>query len=362
MINKSIIKDKAKEIGFDLVGFTTAEPFTNIKNILLKRKEKNELSPFINDDLELLTNPQKHLKNAKSIISLAMSYGNSNTRKKSLNYSISNYTLGKDYHLIFDKKLNILDKFLKDNSKNIKTKSYVDTGPILDRAIAERAGLGWIGKNNSLITKKYGSYVFLGEIITNLDFTPDRKIEKKCASCQKCIEICPGNALVDQFHINPNNCIGYLTQKKGIIPVEERKKIGDNLWGCDKCQEICPYNKNILTDIHNEFEIKLTEDLKTILNFSKNNFPAKWKNSALSWRGIRILIRNALIVIANSNLKKYIKEVKTLFGHSSSVIRAYAYWTYSEISDDYNKIIENQLQKEKSPEAKEELTKILYQR
>ena len=362
MINKNLVKKKAKKIGFDLVGFTTAEPFNDLKTILKKRKENDELSTFIDDDLELLTNPKKHMKNAKSIISLAISYGNSKNRSSKLNYSISNYTFGKDYHLVFNKKLKKLDNYLKNNTKNVETKLYVDTGPILDRAIAERAGLGWIGKNNSLINKKYGSYIFLGEIITNLDFIPDKKVENKCGSCKKCIEICPGNALIEPYHINPNKCIGYLTQKKGIIPVKERKKIGNNLWGCDKCQDICPYNKNIKTDLHKEFEIKLNEDLKTILNFSKSNYPEKWKKAALSWRGIRILIRNALIVIANSNLKKYIKEVKELFGHSSSVIRAYAYWTYSEISEDYIKILEHQMKKEKSPEAREELIKILYQR
>ena len=362
MIKKSLIEKKAKEIGFDLVGFTTAEPFNNLKIVLKERKENGELSSFIDKDIDLLTNPKRHLANAKSIISLAISYGNSKNRSNKLNYKISNYTWGKDYHLIFKKKLNELDKYLKRRTKNIKTKCYVDTGPILDRAIAKRAGLGWIGKNNNLINEKFGSYIFLGEIITNLDFTPDTGIENKCDDCQKCIEVCPGNALVEEYHIKPNECIGYLTQKKGIIPVEERKKIGNNLWGCDKCQEVCPYNQNILTDVHKEFEFKLKEDLKTILNFTKKNFPETWENSALSWRGIRILVRNALIVIANTKLKSYKTEVKKLFDHPSSVIRAYAYWTYSKISNNYKKLLETQLKKEKTPEGKTELKNILTKR
>ncbi|MGM0437255.1 MAG: tRNA epoxyqueuosine(34) reductase QueG [Bacillota bacterium] len=362
MINKNIVKKKAKELGFDLVGFTTAEPFSEIKEILKRRKDKGELSSFISHDLDLLTNPKKHLKNAKSIISLAISYANSNKRNNKLNYSISNYTWGDDYHLVFNDRLNKLNKFLKNYNSSIKTKSYVDTGPILDRAIAERAGLGWIGKNNSLINKKFGSYIFLGEIITNIDFIPDKKVDNKCGNCRKCIEVCPGNALIEKNHINPKRCIGYLTQKKGIIPVEERKKIGNNLWGCDRCQEVCPYNKNIVTDLHEEFDIKLNEDLKTILTFSKKNIPENWEKSALSWRGSRILIRNALIIIANSKIKSYKKEVKKLFSHSSSVIRAYAYWTYSEISEEYINILKNQLNKEKTPEGKKELKNILYKR
>lgn len=362
MIEKSLVKKEAQRIGFDLIGFTGTEPFYKIRKILKKRKKNNELSPFITKDLNLLTNPKNHMKSAKSIISLAISYDKTKKNVNNLEYNISSYTIGRDYHLILEKKLNKLSNFLQRKTEDVKTKAYVDTGPILDRAAAERAGLGWIGKNNNLINKDFGSYIFLGEIITNLNFKPDTKPKNKCGSCQKCLNICPGNALVDEHHIKPDRCISYLTQKKGIIPVTERKKIGDNLWGCDRCQEVCPYNENIISTSDKKNELNFKKDLSTILNFSKENFPEEWKNSALSWRGIRILIRNALIVIANSKLESYKDEVKRLFDHPSSVIRSYAYWTYSQISDDYKKILKLNLKKEKTSEGQKELENILYKR
>ncbi|MGM0410960.1 MAG: tRNA epoxyqueuosine(34) reductase QueG, partial [Bacillota bacterium] len=317
------------------------------------------LSSFVSKDIDKLTNPKKHLSSAKSIISLALSYNSKNRLKNKYNYSISKYAHGKDYHSIFKEKMSYLINYLNDLYPNIKTISYVDTAPILDRAIANRAGLGWIGKNNNLINKKYGSFIFLGEILTNLDLEIDSKTKKFCGNCRKCIDNCPSGALNDAYNINPNKCISFLTQKKGIIPVKERKIIGNNLWGCDSCQEACPYNQNIPITKHDVFKVHLSNDLFEILNFSKNNFPKEWKEAALSWRGVRILRRNALIVIANKKMQTYKKEVKKLFSDPSSVIRAYAYWTYSQISNDYQIVLENKLRKEKSPDAKAEINNIL---
>ena len=362
MITKDMIVEKAQKIGFDLVGFTTAEPFHQIKKILRERKKNNKLSPFMSHDLELLTNPKAHLSSAKSIISLAMSYASSKRADSNKDYSLSIYSQGLDYHNVFAKKISKLIDYIHNNADNVETKSYVDTGPILDRAIAERAGLGWIGKNNNLINQKYGSYIFLGEIIINLEFPEDKRAENLCADCTKCIDSCPGGALEKEKYINPDKCIGYLTQKKGIIPINERKLIGNNLWGCDTCQRVCPYNQDIEVDLHEDFEIKLDKDIEEILSFTQNNFPKEWKNSALSWRGVRILKRNALIVIANKKLKSYKEEVIELFDHPSSVIRAYAYWTYSQISNNYYDLLTSQLKKEKTPEGKKELKSILNKR
>lgn len=359
MTQKMLIRDKAKELGFDLVGFTTAEPFFETKKLLEQRKRDGQLSNFIDHDLKLITTPRAHLSSAESIISLGLSYASSLRIDSRHDYFLSIYAQGKDYHNIFYEKLARLIDYLEKLDENVETKSFVDTGPILDRAIAERAGLGWIGKNNNLINKDYGSYLFLGEILTNISFMADNRVENLCNECNKCIENCPGGALLEDHHLDPDRCIGYLTQKKGIIPNEERKKIGSSLWGCDKCQMVCPYNRNIPVDLHDCFAGRLDTDISQILNFSSDNIPRVWKNSALSWRGIRILRRNALIVIGNRKLIEYKDKLKELLDDPSSVIRAYALWALSELPGDSTEIIKKHFLKERTPEVKNEIQNII---
>ncbi len=323
------IKQEAKKIGFDLVGIARAEPLTKIYNILKYRKKNNDLPAFMTEDIKKATNPKMHLQSAESIISLAISYASS--ERINGEYNISIYAQGNDYHQIMKNKLNQLKSFISSRV-NAKMISYVDTGSLMERAFARKAGLGWIGKNTNLINSKYGSYLFLGEIITNLTLEYDKQVSNKCGSCQLCINNCSGDALIHPYYLKSDKCIGYITQKKGIIPFAERIKIEDNLWGCDRCQQVCPFNENIPQNMHKEFKTNLSGyNLKDILDFSRKNPPSSWEKAALSWRGIRILKRNALIIIANKNLQKYKNEVIKNISDPSPIIRAYALWAFSKL-------------------------------
>lgn len=332
-MNKMIIKNRAKELGFDLIGITTADPFKKIYKILQKRKEKNQLPDFMEKNIKLITHPELVFPGAKSIISVAMSYAVNLPENE--DGFISRYTRGRDYHKVFSKKLNLLSEFIKKMDNNIKTRYFCDTGPLLERAIASRAGLGWIGKNTNLINPEYGSYLFLGEILTNLKLKSDSpKFKNKCENCKLCLKNCQGQAL-KPYYLDHNNCISFLTQKKGILSKKERNIINDCIWGCDQCQEICPYNKQIPRNLHPDFSVKIKANIEEILNLDKNNIPPKWNNTALSWRGLRILKRNTLIVIKNKNLTKYIPLVRDQLSHPSPIIRSYVLWTLFNIDSNF---------------------------
>ncbi|MFW5998288.1 MAG: tRNA epoxyqueuosine(34) reductase QueG [bacterium] len=335
MNKKVLIKNKAKELGFDLVGITTAEPFSETYKILNKRKDKGTLPDFMNKDIKLITHPRLVFNKANSIISVAISYATDLPREEAF---ISRYSRGIDYHKVISTKLKQLSKFIKNLESNIKTRYFCDTGPLLERKIAVRAGLGWIGKNTNLINEKYGSYLFLGEILTNLKLTPDSsQINNKCDNCKNCLKQCQGKALIKPYVLDQNKCVSYLTQKKGILTEKEREIINGSIWGCDICQEVCPYNKDIPVDIHPEFSTKIKVDIEQILKFENKNIPQIWKNAALSWRGIRILKRNALIVIKNKKYIKYLSLVKEYLNHPSPIIRSYALWTLCKIDSKFNK-------------------------
>lgn len=347
------VKKWSKDIGFDLVGICSAEPFNKAYQYIKNRN----LSSFVDDNKELLTTPQIHLKTAKSIISLGISYASKRNTKD--NQFIALYACGMDYHRFMKEKMEELIDRINTLPEDIETIAYSDTGALLDREVAYRAGLGWIGKNNNLINPDYGSYLFLGEIITNLELEYDKPIESRCGSCQLCLENCPAAAL-KPYDLNHEKCLSYITQKRGILTEEERSTIGNRLWGCDTCLETCPYNNSIPMGLHDEFRPVLKGNIKEILDYTKDNFPEEWKNSALSWRGLRILKRNTIINMGNIKDEEYLPLLKKELENPSPVIRAYVIWALGEFQN--NKIIDvikQQKSKEKDQVVLKEIKKIL---
>ena len=164
----------------------------------------------------------------------------------------------------------------------------VDTGALVDRAVAERAGIGWSGKNCSIITPEFGSYVYLGELITNIPFAPDKPMEDECGDCRLCLDVCPTGALIQGGQLDAQRCIAFLTQTKGTLPDEFRSHIGNRLYGCDTCQTVCPKNKGKINWIHEEFipDPELAKPLLTpLLTISNREFKAKFGHVSGSWRG-----------------------------------------------------------------------------
>ena len=210
-----------------------------------------------------------------------------------------------------------------------------DTGELSDRAVAERAGIGWSGKNCAIITPEFGSYVYLGEMITNIPFEPDQPIEDQCGTCTKCLEACPTGALVQGGQINAQRCISFLTQTKGFIPDEFREKIGNRIYGCDSCQTACPVNKGKDYHFHEEMESDpevIKPLLKPILKISNWDFKDRFGMLSGSWRGKKPIQRNAIIALAHFKDESAVPElIEVMTNDSRPVMRGTAAWALGKI-------------------------------
>lgn len=339
-LNKKI-KRKFKEIGFDLIGFTKPVLDPKLTKNFKKRYKEDDLPFFVHKDVESILNPKKLNPWTKTIIVAGISYAQKEDSDS--DGFISSYTRGTDYHLVMENKLKEGVKYLNNLFDDLKSNYYVDNGPVLEKVLAQQAGLGWIGKNTLLINEKFGTYLFLGEIFINKKLDCDKKTENKCGDCTACLENCPTNSLDIPYYLNYRTCRSNLTQQKGYLDEKQAKLIGNCVWGCDDCQVVCPYNENIARGLHPEFEPKIKGDIVKILNFNRKNFPKEWLNKALSWRGMRIIQRNALIAIGNLGIKNkqykgvLIKKIKD----PSPIIRYYAYKAYLKLGFDLSLIEED---------------------
>jgi len=240
------IKTKAKRLGFHLVGVAAAE---NDEQVLAQKRLENWLASGYHADMEWMNNPkrfnlQKCLPNVKSVIAVALNYYTPDQQSENPEKGkISRYAWGRDYHKVMTKKLKALVRWLEEQEETIQARFYCDTGPVQDKFWAQQAGLGWIAKNGNLITREYGSWVFLGEVLTTLELTPDTPHTEHCGSCTRCLEACPTDAFPQPFVVNAKRCIAYQTIENRAA--ELPKEINLNNWvaGCDICQEVCPWNQ-----------------------------------------------------------------------------------------------------------------------
>ena len=299
------IRDYIQSLGFDTFGATKCRKFEEIKEKLELNKRLKLENPFEEEDIEKRINPFLLYEDGKSIISIAFPY--LYPTKGEENPYFSKYTMGLDYHLVVKSYLNKILDYIKSLGGDGIVLVY--SNPLPERYIAKLCGVGFIGKNNMIITEKYGSYVFLGEIITNIEMKYDISLDNKCEQCVKCIERCPTNSL-NPKRKNSNICLSYITQKKDL---EEKwfKVIDKRLFGCDTCQNHCPFNEGIEYSNIEEFKPKsFMKDPKVseIALLNKSEFQEKYKTTSCGWRGKNILQRNALIVSYNCNYKLDIKD------------------------------------------------------
>ncbi|MCU9612807.1 tRNA epoxyqueuosine(34) reductase QueG [Caldibacillus lycopersici] len=330
----------SKTIGIDKIGFTTAAPFLTLKSRLLRQQELNYQSGFEEPDIEKRTNPALLFHEPASIISIAVAYPSKMTehvrgKKGERRGLFSKSSWGNDYHVVLKYRLQKLADFITVNYSEARVKSMVDTGELSDRAVAERAGIGWSGKNCSIITPEFGSYVYLGEMITNIPFEPDTPIEDMCGSCNKCVEACPTGALVQGGQINAKACISYLTQTKDSLPEEYRSVIGNRLYGCDTCQMVCPYNKGMDFHFHEELEPDPETAkplLQPLLSMSNREFKERFGHTAGSWRGKKPIQRNAILALGHFKEASAIPDLKMVIEKDPRpVIRGTAAWTLGKI-------------------------------
>lgn len=308
-ITNDIVIELAKELGFDLIGFAKVEELDNEIETLnyWLSKGYNAGMNYMERNLDKRKDISKILPSAKSVISLGINYYNkSDFSNLPQNGKVSRYAWGKDYHYIIWDKLKILESKLKEIDREFESKSYIDTGPVMDKIWAVKAGLGWMGKHSNIISRNLGSWIFLADVITNYSFDYNEPISDFCGTCTACIDACPTDAIVENYIVDSNKCISYLTiENKGEISNEFSGKFENWLFGCDICQDVCPWNKKFSRQTKDKefLEIKNKElPIEEILEMNNEEFKEKFKESPISRAKLSGLQRNAKFLRYNSSI------------------------------------------------------------
>ena len=306
------IKHKALEMGFDLVGITDALPLNAEQTQLLSDWLKAGCAAkmnYLHRNLEKRINPAKLLDSAQSVIVVGLNYKPKfpSLQARPSTGKVAHYAQYEDYHPFIKNRLRKLSDFLISIAgKNLKFKICVDSAPLAERALAARAGLGFIGKNRMLIHSQLGPQIFLGEIITTLKLQPDESITANCSGCNKCIAACPTGSLRTDGFLDANKCINYLTiEYKGQIHSDLSQKIGDRLFGCDDCVLACPYQQNAPVCKNNQFKFyadRANINLNDVLALTEESFKTQFADSVIKRPGLDLLKRNAQICLKNSRL------------------------------------------------------------
>lgn len=353
--------DAASGLGIDKLRVTSADPFLELKERLIRHRELGRESGFEEPDLDLRTEPTLLMPEARSIIAIAVAYP---SKMKDAPVSepgkrrgiLSRSAWGEDYHQALRRRLTKLNEWILERVPEAKLMSMVDTGALSDRAVAERAGIGWSGKNCSVITPEWGSWVYLGEMLTNLPLPPDKALMDGCGDCTLCIDACPTGALVGPGQLNSQRCISFVTQTKGIVEDEMMVKIGNRLYGCDTCQIVCPVNRKIDTRHHPELipDPEVAKPLlRPLLKMGNREFREKFGSGSASWRGRKPIQRNALIALGNFRDAESVPDVTAVLREDPRpVLRATAAWALGRIgSPEAEESLRNAQSEEKDAEV-----------
>lgn len=298
------IKTEAIRLGFAACGISKAdyleEDAQRLKNYL--EKKYHAKMGYMANHFDKRTNPRLLVEGANSVISVLLNYYPSKTQDDTEVPIISKYAYGKDYHYVIKKKLNDLLAFIKNIEPETEGRAFVDSAPVMERAWARKAGLGWIGKHGLLINKHIGSFVFIGELIINTRLEYDTPINEYCGTCTRCIDACPTGAIIADKVIDAQKCISYLTiELKENIPVEFKGKLQNRIFGCDICQDVCPHNRK--SQAHAHEELKPIQGLLAMremdwLSLDKAAFNKMFKHSPLKRTGYKKIINNIKLIFA----------------------------------------------------------------
>lgn len=308
-LTNKIVEDVSKLLGFDLVGFaeyTDLDEEVEHLNVWLKNNFNAEMS-YMARNLDKRKDVRLILPEAKSIISLGMNYYTGHQHSNTEDFGkVSRYAWGKDYHLIIWEKLDQLIAQLKKIDSTFEAKSYVDTGPVMDKAWAVRSGIGWLGKHSNVINRHSGSWFFIATLITNFDFAASQVVNNFCGSCTACIDACPTSAIVQDFVVDANKCISYLTiENKREIDESHSGKFDNWLFGCDICQEVCPWNKKFSSETkEKEFHPKEGNkeiELESIGQMSEGSFKKEFAESPILRTKLKGLKRNAEFLLKKND-------------------------------------------------------------
>ncbi len=298
------IKAKAMDLGFDKVGVARTESLTEEGERLrewLKQKYHADMQ-WMERDAEKRIDPSKILPDVKSVLCVAMNYFTPHRHSDNLVLGkISRYAWGDDYHIIMTERLEALFNFIKSEIPNGTGKIYVDTGPVMDKVWATRAGIGWMGKHTNVIAREFGSWIFLGEILLDTELEYDEPILDYCGTCTACIDACPTHAIVQPYVLDANKCISYLTiEHRGELPTDLVPSFQNWVYGCDICQDVCPWNrfqKEAKEQAFQPREENIAVKLIELVELSQEEFNRRFRRSPIKRTKHSGLIRNARAVL-----------------------------------------------------------------
>ena len=333
---------RAKSLGFDVCKITPAALPDEIGNKLEKAIELNRHASmtWMETTLERRKSPTAMWDEANTAIMLGMNYGPDSNPLETLSQkskaTISVYARNRDYHDLIKGKLKTLAGWLASKTSE-DVKVFVDTAPLMEKPLAKQAGLGWQGKHTNLVSRDFGSWLFLGAILTKADLPSDKEETDHCGSCQSCLDICPTNAFPAPYQLDAGRCISYLTiEHDGAIPVEFREAMGNRIYGCDDCLAVCPWNK--YAQETSDIKLKAREDLSApnleeLAQFDDAQFRAKFSGSPIKRIGRNKFLRNVMIAIGNSQ-DQSLKELALQNSKDESpIVRAASIWALSRLEE-----------------------------
>ena len=337
---KSLLIERARAEGFDAVRFTVPDAIAEAPPRLrdfLDRGFHGDMA-WMADRAEQRGDPRLLWPEVRSIVMLGVNYGPASDPMAGLadraGGAISVYAQGDDYHDVIKKKLKSLGRWLGEAS-GLPLKVFIDTAPVMEKPLAAAAGLGWQGKHTNLVSRQFGSWLFLGSIFSTATFEPDEAEGDHCGSCRACLDACPTDAFPEPYRLDPRRCISYLTiENKGIIPEEFRAAIGNRIYGCDDCLAVCPWNKFAMAAREQKLaarEVLERPRLVELVRLDDTAFRTLFAKNPVKRIGRERFIRNVLIAIGNSGDQALAREAEDLLCDASALVRAMAVWALARL-------------------------------
>jgi epoxyqueuosine reductase len=343
---RACIRARATELGFDVVRFARAALSDGDRENLAQFLAENRhgMMAWLSGNAARRANPKELWEEARSIVVLGMNYGPGTAgvppacrpEAGEPRGAISVYAQGDDYHDVIKPKLKVLARCIV-NELGGDAKVFVDTAPVMEKPLAQKAGAGWQGKHTNLVSREFGSWLFLGSVFTTLELEPDTREDDHCGSCSRCLDACPTDAFTAPYRIDARRCISYLTiEHKDHIPREFRAAMGNRIYGCDDCLAVCPWNSFACTArearLHAREELA-APSLAELAKLDDDQFRKLFRKSPVKRIGRDRFIRNVLIAIGNSRDVALAKEAERLLTDPSPLVRAMAVWALSRLLD-----------------------------
>lgn len=334
---ESAIKDQAAGLGFDCVGITSADPpagFAHFRGWLDKGYAGT--MHYLARHASLRAAPSGLMPDVRSVVVVGALYRTPGAVPAAdrLTGRVSCHAWGDDYHEWMRERLRRLLAFVQ-SQRPCQGRVCVDTAPVLERDLAQRAGLGWIGKNTMLIHRELGSYLFLGELLLSIPLEPDPPARSRCGTCTRCVDACPTGALVADHQLDARRCLSYLTiELKGAIPTAQRGDLGEWVYGCDLCQEACPWNRHAPASGHSAFEARsglAPPDLIELLRLSADQYRSAFRGSAMRRAKRAGLMRNVAVVLGNRGDVRAVPALALALRDPEPLVRRHAAWALGRI-------------------------------